>query len=158
MTKIIHIFSNFLSIFVLIIYQSVKKYVKKVTSMETLKVIGENVRKLRQLSDIKQEDLALKLGKSIKWLSQLENGLIDPHLSEIDKLAANLHTNSETLLSTSIGNIFNNYHQQGTYIANQQNHSNENHIELMRSHIALLERQLLSLEKQLAQFEGNTKL
>jgi hypothetical protein len=66
MTKIIHSFSNFLSIFVLSIYQPVKKYVKKVTLMETLKVIGENVRKLRQLSDIKQEDLALKLGKSIK--------------------------------------------------------------------------------------------
>jgi hypothetical protein len=84
--------------------------------------------------------------------------LIDPHLSEIDKLAVNLNTSSETLLNTSIGTIFNNYHQQGTYIANQQNHSNENHIELMRSHIALLERQLLSLEKQLAQIEGKTKL
>jgi transcriptional regulator with XRE-family HTH domain len=116
--------------------------------METLKVIGENVRKLRQLSDIKQEDLALKLGKSIKWLSQLENGLIDLHLSNLFSIAEILKTQPETLISSAVGHTFNNYHQQGTYIAHQQNNGFEKQLEIYQAHIQALERQMDRIEKR----------
>jgi transcriptional regulator with XRE-family HTH domain len=49
--------------------------------------LGYNIRKWRELKDIKQQELAHELHKDKSWLSQVENGRIDISYTQVNRIA-----------------------------------------------------------------------
>jgi transcriptional regulator with XRE-family HTH domain len=49
--------------------------------------LGKRIRRARLLMDLEQKDLAKKAGLTIPYLSQIENGHVDPRFSVVLRLA-----------------------------------------------------------------------
>jgi transcriptional regulator with XRE-family HTH domain len=67
----------------------------------TLKIIGNNIRKHRQLKQIKQEYLAKKAGLSISEISRIENGERDASLKALLVIAEILEIHPGDLFTIS---------------------------------------------------------
>ena len=52
--------------------------------------VGHDLRALRKARGLTLGELALKVGRSVGWLSQIERGLTDPGIDDLRKLAAAL--------------------------------------------------------------------
>ena len=67
-------------------------------SMATGKKLGENLRKLRLKKNMSQGDLATALSVDRAYISNIENGRMNPTLSTLEKIAAALRISSSELL------------------------------------------------------------
>ena len=66
--------------------------------MATGKKLGENLRKLRLKKDMSQGDLATVLNVDRAYISNIENGRMNPTLSTLEKIANSLGISSSELL------------------------------------------------------------
>jgi len=66
--------------------------------MATAKKLGENLRKLRLEKNMSQGDLATALGVDRAYISNIENGRMNPTLSTLEKIAGALGISSSKLL------------------------------------------------------------
>jgi transcriptional regulator with XRE-family HTH domain len=66
--------------------------------VEPRKQFGANVRRFRDAAGLTQEGLSHRSGLALSEISRLENGLRDPRLSTIVRLAAGLALPSAALL------------------------------------------------------------
>ena len=66
--------------------------------MATGKKLGENLRKLRLKKNLSQGDLATNLGVDRAYISNIENGRMNPTLSTLEKIAGALKISSSELL------------------------------------------------------------
>jgi len=67
-------------------------------SMATGKKLGENLRRLRLKKDMSQGDLATALSVDRAYISNIENGRMNPTLSTLEKIANALGISSSELL------------------------------------------------------------
>jgi len=67
-------------------------------SMATGKKLGENLRKLRLKKNMSQGDLATVLSVDRAYISNIENGRMNPTLSTLEKIANALGISSSELL------------------------------------------------------------
>ncbi|HFC11184.1 MAG TPA: XRE family transcriptional regulator [Candidatus Kaiserbacteria bacterium] len=67
-------------------------------NMESGKKLGENLRRLRLKKDLSQGDLATVLNVDRAYISNIENGRMNPTLSTLDKIAKALEVSSSELL------------------------------------------------------------
>ena len=67
-------------------------------SMATGKKLGENLRKLRLKKNLSQGDLATALSVDRAYISNIENGRMNPTLSTLEKIANALGISSSELL------------------------------------------------------------
>ena len=58
--------------------------------MASSKKLGENLRKWREKKDMSQVDLATALGVDRAYISNIENGRMNPTLSTLEKIAGAL--------------------------------------------------------------------
>ena len=66
--------------------------------MSSGKKLGENLRKLRLKKNMSQVDLANALNVDRAYISNIENGRMNPTLSTLEKLAGALNVSSSELL------------------------------------------------------------
>ncbi len=66
--------------------------------MATGKKLGENLRKLRLKKNLSQGDLATTLGVDRAYISNIENGRMNPTLSTLEKISGALGISSSELL------------------------------------------------------------
>ncbi|MDZ4713670.1 MAG: helix-turn-helix transcriptional regulator [bacterium] len=66
--------------------------------MATGKKLGENLRKLRLKKNLSQGDLATVLGVDRAYISNIENGRMNPTLSTLEKISGALGISSSELL------------------------------------------------------------
>jgi len=67
--------------------------------MEDIRIkFGKHLRKLREEQGLTQEELADKAGMHFTYVGQIERGIRNPSLINLQKLAKALKTNSGTLL------------------------------------------------------------
>ena len=66
--------------------------------MSSSKKLGENLRKLRLKKNFSQGDLAKKLGVDRAYISNIENGRMNPTLSTLEKISKALGISSSELL------------------------------------------------------------
>lgn len=66
--------------------------------MASGKKLGENLKKLRESKDLSQGDLADKLEVDRAYISNIENGRMNPTLSTLEKIAKALGISSSELL------------------------------------------------------------
>jgi transcriptional regulator with XRE-family HTH domain len=66
--------------------------------MQSSKKLGENLRKLRLKKGLSQGVLANKLGVDRAYISNIENGRMNPTLSTLEKIAGALGVSSSELL------------------------------------------------------------
>lgn len=83
-----------------------------------MKQLGQNIKRSRLEANLSLEDAALDAGISSKWLGEIENGKTDPKLSTLQKIAKAVKKEVSDFFEQN-GHTYNNYHQQGTYIATQ---------------------------------------
>ena len=67
-------------------------------SMATGKKLGENLRRLRLKKNMSQGDLATALSVDRAYISNIENGRMNPTLSTLEKIAGALGISSSELL------------------------------------------------------------
>ncbi len=72
-----------------------------------LKIVYENIRKIRAMKGLEQEYLCNELNITQKHLSRIENGHVDISLSMLYKIAKALDVKVNVLLGISNENIFN---------------------------------------------------
>jgi len=66
--------------------------------MATGKKLGENLRKLRLKKNLSQGDLAKSLDVDRAYISNIENGRMNPTLSTLEKISGALGISSSELL------------------------------------------------------------
>lgn len=66
--------------------------------MQSGKKLGENLRKLRLKKNMSQGDLATALSVDRSYISNIENGRMNPTLSTLEKIAGALDISIETLI------------------------------------------------------------
>jgi len=66
--------------------------------MSSSKKLGENLRKLRLKKKLSQGDLAKKLDVDRAYISNIENGRMNPTLSTLEKISKALGISSSELL------------------------------------------------------------
>ena len=66
--------------------------------MSSSKKLGENLRKLRLNKKLSQGDLAKKLSVDRAYISNIENGRMNPTLSTLEKISKALGISSSELL------------------------------------------------------------
>lgn len=66
--------------------------------MNLRKLVGRNVRQLRQARGLSQEELAFEAGLDRTYVSGIERGVRNPTVTIIGKLARGLKTTPDTLL------------------------------------------------------------
>ena len=66
--------------------------------MSSSKKLGENLRKWRLKKDMSQGDLATALSVDRAYISNIENGRMNPTLSTLEKIAGALGISSSELL------------------------------------------------------------
>ena len=66
--------------------------------MQSGKKLGENLRKLRLKKNLSQGDLAKALDVDRAYISNIENGRMNPTLSTLEKIAKALGISSSELL------------------------------------------------------------
>jgi len=66
--------------------------------MATGKKLGENLRKLRLKKNLSQGDLATTLGVDRAYISNIENGRMNPTLSTLEKISNALGISGSELL------------------------------------------------------------
>ena len=66
--------------------------------MASSKKLGENLKKLRLKKKLSQGDLAKKLDVDRAYISNIENGRMNPTLSTLEKIAGALRVSSSELL------------------------------------------------------------
>jgi transcriptional regulator with XRE-family HTH domain len=71
--------------------------------------VYNNIRKLRELATLKQQDVASQLGISQKAYSKIENGETEITLSRLQKLSEIFKTTLQNLLEFDEKYIYNNY-------------------------------------------------
>lgn len=69
--------------------------------MELVQLLGENVRRLRKLKGVSQEELALDAGMKRSYLSDLERGTRNPTVRALGRLAIALGVEPSDLLEGS---------------------------------------------------------
>jgi len=66
--------------------------------MQSGKKLGENLRRLRLKKKLSQGDLSKTLGVDRAYISNIENGRMNPTLSTLEKIAGALGISSSELL------------------------------------------------------------
>lgn len=75
----------------------------KAISTEAHQRLCAHLRDLRQRADLRQADIAEQLGKPQSFVSSYESGQRRLDLTELDQLAAILHTDLPTLVDVYLG-------------------------------------------------------
>ena len=79
-----------------------KPYIKDLsprrTESELALVVGSNVERLRLNARLSKRKFSMMVGVSRPWLIQLEKGLANPRISQLERLAAGLGTTAQDLL------------------------------------------------------------
>lgn len=67
---------------------------------------GERIRKARKEKNMSQKELAEKIGVSASMIGQYENGLRNPKIETIQRIAYVLDVNTYSLVSSNITQLF----------------------------------------------------
>ena len=89
-----------------------------------MKDLGYKIRKARERLDYKREYVAECLDISTEWYRKIETGEHEPKLSQLEKICEILKLDMVELFLKE-GQVFNNYNQNGDYIANQHLSGNQ---------------------------------
>ena len=72
---------------------------EEITKSEVLKIIGKNIKKIRLLQGLSQENLASDLQKSVNFVSLLENGRTGLSVQTIIDICNVLNVDANTIFS-----------------------------------------------------------
>jgi len=120
-------------------------------------LIGQKIRKLRELKNFTQEYMASELGLNQSAYSRIENGTTDIPFSKIEKIASLLEIKPEDLISFNeqmVFNVMNNQNGQNGLVINNNHLSDTeknlyiDQIELLKNEIAYLKSVLDKVLKQ----------
>ena len=64
-----------------------------------MSTLGKEIKKARIEQGLKQKDLQVLTGLSQKYLSEIENDVVDPRVSVLKKIAQALQVSTDSLLS-----------------------------------------------------------
>jgi transcriptional regulator with XRE-family HTH domain len=106
--------------------------------------VGNNIRKQREIQDIKQEDLASAIDISIVTLSKIEN-TGDVGLCQIEKICAYLKIDISRILPSN-NNTFN-FNDSPNSSGNYHNYANEQLIQILSKDLEQKNIQILELIK-----------
>ena len=81
--------------------------------------IGQNLKRIRELQNLKREYIAELLGVSVKTYSRLETDEVSPTLERLSEIADCLSVSVSEILDFDSKTVFNNvtHNQQGEYVA-----------------------------------------
>ncbi len=125
-------------------------------------LVGKKIKSFRALNEITQQDLASKLGLSLRTYQDIENDITDVSVSMLEKIANTLNTNILELLGIGEGRFYFMYKgkQNTQNILDQGNHTiNQNSISdqtlaqenaFLKEKNALLEKRIVDLEEKIA--------
>ena len=68
--------------------------------MDIQKLIGTNIRNLRTVASISQEELAARMNVDQAYVSRLEAGQLNPTITTLEQIAAALEVEPKILLET----------------------------------------------------------
>jgi len=112
----------------------------------------EKIKFMRQLKHLKQEEIAEKLGMSVKGYSNIESGKTDLQMSRIEEIAEALNVDSLELLNFGEKNV---YYQTVKTIKSDYNQNNfisdpecKTQIEKLEFIIEQKDKEIALLEKQ----------
>ena len=74
------------------------------SSMKAARLLAWNLRRLRVAGRLSQENLAVDAGVDVSYLSRLENGLENPSIGLVERLAVTLGANFVDLFRTPAKN------------------------------------------------------
>lgn len=111
-------------------------------------IIGEKIRKLRNLRGYNEEYLAKKLGMSQNNYSKIELGKVKITLDRIEEIAQVLEIDPIKLIEFDDTLVFNNNNQSGGNSANVINQS------LSKKLIEFYENRILHLENEIESFKN----
>jgi transcriptional regulator with XRE-family HTH domain len=77
-----------------------------------MKEVGFKIKKLRELNNIKQEEMAHRLGMSQSAYSRLESGDSKVDIPKLERIAAEFSMKLDELLSFDEKQLLNGYHHQ----------------------------------------------
>ncbi|MBX9850661.1 MAG: helix-turn-helix transcriptional regulator [Cytophagaceae bacterium] len=124
--------------------------------------LGTKIRKLRELKNLKQEDMADKLGISVTAYGKMERDETDISMERLDQIAKALDLSVQDILAFDEKVLFNflSTASQCGYNYSINNYGiNDNERKLYEDNINLLKDKILSLEKALESLnQENEKL
>jgi transcriptional regulator with XRE-family HTH domain len=109
--------------------------------------VGSKIKRLRELKNIKQEDMAHRLGMSQPSYSRLESGETKVDLSKLEKIAQLMELKLEEILSfdeKQVFNIYNNTHSNNGYVNN-----NNQEVAFLKDQILEKDREIKRLWEQI---------
>ncbi|MES2386826.1 MAG: helix-turn-helix transcriptional regulator [Bacteroidota bacterium] len=133
---------------------------KKKGEMATAKEkIGRNIKKIRELRDLKQDHIAFELGVSQANYSDIERGKVEVSFTTLEKIAGVLGVSPSALIEFDEQFIFNNYNGQGSQNTNcAVTVSDTSKLErLYEDKTKLLEDKIKYLEEKIAWLESQAK-
>ena len=121
-------------------------------------ILGQKIKKLRELKDLTQEHMATELGLNQSAYSKIESGVTDVSFTKLEKIASVLGMKLEDLLSFNeqmVFNVMNN--QTGNGLVINHNQFSENEKSLYVDQITLLKEENAHLKKILDTVLSNEK-
>lgn len=109
--------------------------------------IGPKIKRLRELKQIKQEDMAHRMGMSQPSYSRLESGETKVDISKLEKIAQIMELKLEEILSfdeKQVFNIYNNTHSNNGYIYN-----NVEEVKFLKEQILEKDKEIMRLWSQI---------
>ncbi len=119
--------------------------------------IGEKIKKLRELNNITQNEMADKLQMSVSGYAKIERGISKPNLPMLERIAKALDMNITELLSfddTSIICIISDNNNEG--VNNSNFYYGNNNTELEKAHL-IIQHQNELLQQQAQRLEDNKR-
>jgi transcriptional regulator with XRE-family HTH domain len=72
---------------------------------KTVKTISNNLKRLRELKNLSQKEVSVKTGIPQGQYSRMENGLVEPSITTLEKAAKALDVNITEFFKTSNGDL-----------------------------------------------------
>ena len=133
--------------------------IRKKTASQAYKFrVGSNIRKWRNIKEIKQKELANTLKISEASVSNIENDITNITLSQLEEISVALNVSIEQLLSDPQDKIRNGNGYADSSISASMNHPMR-HVEneLVKALIASMEKKDLQLQELMQQFTHTLK-
>ncbi len=115
-------------------------------------ILGQKIKKLRELKDLTQEFMASELGMNQSAYSKIESGASEVSVSKLEKIASVLGIKPEDILTFNEQMVFNVMHNQtGNGLVINNHTVSENERELYLGQINSLKEEIAHLKKILDQ-------
>ena len=133
------------------LYHNLNTMIRKKTASQAYKFrIGSNIRKWRNIKEIKQKELANSLKLSEASVSNIENDITNITLAQLEEISVALNVSIEQLLSDPQEKISNRY--PGSDISGTMTPVRHLENELLKAMIASMEKKDLQLQEIMQHF------